>query len=371
MPAKILVANLFNTSNHGEMLSLGTLAKLLKGSMTVACPYSIIDEERLPQGIKYAGKRSRSMSSITFYPRMLLNMLFLVREIRRSDVIVDLGGDTISDSNGLIYTLAHCTSLILAHIFSKPVIVLPQTIEPFRHGLSKSVAKLALNNCLAVFVREPETFDYLKSQGIKVDRVMYDQAFYSDPLRKNSPNDNNCITIGVNCSRYMYDAGTRCYPELIDTLQKHSSSLLYIPHVIGDERRSDCILSLELARRHGGTIILADAERTRKLISTLTMFVGQRYHSIVSALSTCTPTIAVSDAYKTKALMKRMGLADYMINPHDPSFKTRLEETVQAALDNRKAIRSHLTETIPQVRNDILKMFEEVNACIGTLRQLT
>ena len=116
---------------------------------------------------------------------------------------------------------------------------------------------------------------------------------------------------------------------------------------------------------------MADAETTREVISKLTIFVGQRYHSIVSALSTCTPTVAVTDGYKSKSLMKRMGLADYIVHPHDPHFKVKLEKTVNAALSNREVIRDHLTEMMFQVKNDIHAMSEEVNECIGTLKRLT
>jgi colanic acid/amylovoran biosynthesis protein len=261
--------------------------------------------------------------------------------------------------------------LILAHMFSKPVMVFPQTIEPFRHWLSKSVAKFALNKCLRVFVREPETFHFLKSQGIKVDSVRFDPAFYSSRFLKNSATRNDPMTIGVNCSRYMYDSGIRCFPELIETLRKYSTSLLYIPHVVGDERRSDRILSLELSRRYGGKVLMADAETTREVISKLTLFIGQRYHSIVSALSTCTPTVAVTDGYKVKSLMKRIGLADYIVHPRDPHFKVQLEKTLNAALSNREVIRDHLAEIMSQVKKDTHAMSEEVNECIGTLKRLT
>jgi len=371
MQPRILITNLFNTSNHGEMLSLGTVARLVRGSLTVACPYSIGKEEQLPRHMKYVGKRNLNQFSLKYGLHILQNMFHLMREIRRCDAIIDVGGDTISDSDGLFYTLAHCMSLLLAHLFSKPIIVLPQTVEPFRHRFNKSIAKLALNRCSKVFVREPETYRYLRSQGIRADEVTFDPAFYRDQIRRIGPIDASRILIGLNCSKHMYNSGFHCYSDIIDTLRKYSPSLIYIPYVVGDARRSDHVLSVELAQRYGGTIVLADAETTRETISKLTLFIGQRYHAIVSALSACTPTIAVSNAYKTRSLMTQMGLAQYLVDPDKVNFKKRFEETVEAVLADRDIICNKVAKEMTQIRNKVLKMFEEVNACIGVQRQPT
>jgi len=364
---RILVTNMFNVWNHGEMLILRAITSFLGKSdrdIILSCPYSIMDKKLLPESVRYVGRESRKSWGITYYINSVINLFYLLREIKRCDVVLDVGGDTISDNDGIKYTFAHCLPLLLAHLFSKPVIILPQTILPFKHRFTRSLARVTLNNSLAVFVREKGSYDYLKSLGIKADKVSFGCAFYRGQYEGSRSN-----LIGINFSRYLYRRSSH-HIHVLKFLKELNEEIVYIPHVLADEPRSDYTLCIAFSHECKGRVFLSDAEETRNFISTLKIFIGERYHSIISALSTYTPVLAISNSFKVKSLMKDLGLEEYLVDPFDQNFEGIFKEKVLKILNSHDTLSRDLRPKISYVQRSVCELLETVDKCIIALGRL-
>ena len=364
---RMLVTNLFNSWNHGEILSLQAIVSFLGATdrqIVVCCPYAIVDKKMLPEGVSYSGRESRRASGLRYYLNVLINLFYLMKELRRCTVVLDVGGDTISDQDGVVYTLAHCASILLSHVFSKPVIVMPQTILPFKYGFTRRIAKAALNSCLGVFVREQRGYDYLRSLGVKVDGICFDLAFLT--LCTGSKREER---FGVNLSKYLH---TRCghHPEVLAVLKRLDREIAYVPHVLGDEARSDLPLCTEFSQECKGTVFLSTAEDTRRFISSLSFLVAERYHAIISALSTCTPVLAISLSIKVQDLITDFGLRHYLIDPRDPNFHDILNEKLTDMLNRHADIEASLKLRVAPAQDMARDLVGRIDDCIMALRLL-
>src|SRR5260370_12066707 len=97
------------------------------------------------------------------------------------------GGDSFSDIYGMERLLYVSLPQILALLLGKRLILLPQTIGPFRGGFAKTVARYILNRAERVYSRDDRGLEELKAlvgRGPPPTKfcVCYDCALFLHPI---------------------------------------------------------------------------------------------------------------------------------------------------------------------------------------------
>lgn len=374
----ILFTNIYNFCNRGEILQLEALTKHLRGSeLSVLSIYSFIDQRVCENlGVKVVGtlkpRHSLHLGIWALYTalRALLWRLthlniFLgkeLKEILHSDVIVDQGGDTFSDDSGIIYTVAHSYSLLLAWILGKPYIICSQTVGPFKNPITRLLSKLLLRGALAIIAREPLTYKYL-TQELRLENVYLapDLAFLS---KTTSPSErpNDGFTVGLNVSplisNWMFPNAEglrekqRLFIKLMSEVvaeiwERYGCQVLLIPHVtgptIGKRVRDDRVVMKmvfeELKEKRETRLILSeDLSVIKDAISRCDIFIGSRMHSVISAINAEVPTIPLAYSLKTLGLAEMLDLSDYVVDVRDKDdieeLKSEILSRVEEILNN-------------------------------------
>jgi colanic acid/amylovoran biosynthesis protein len=325
---RFLITNLYNMFNMGEVLHLRALTGHFKDDeFTLNASYSFVDYRLCDElGVKVVGACTPSRVKYAVnLAKVLLQAVFwrltgklpsgrLVRAYRSCDAVIDLGGDTFSDSPSLIYTLVHIASLLPAVIMKRPYIICSQSIGPFKTPVTRALASSVLKRALLIMVRDPISSEYLES-GLHIEKgkvcLVPDLGFSVRRSVKLSPHG----VIGVCPSQilpfYMgwdYGGYVKALARLIEHLMAYGGVVL-IPHVLGPHRGVGKVANVD-----DRTIIreiqklINVPERPHTIIPECKLVVGFRWHACVSAVTHNVPTVYVGQGRKSSGLPKGEGV---------------------------------------------------------------
>ena len=318
--------------------------------------------------------------------------------ISDADIAVSAsGGDSFSDIYGLSRFFYVALPQLLTIIMGKHLIFLPQTIGPFKGRLSRKIAKFLMRHAEIIYsrdiegVREAKLLLNLKDNDTKV-RFCYDMGFVVEPHRPNhfdliGINENGLALatrplIGLNVSGLLLLGGYTKknmfnlkvdYQELIDSIiktliEEKEANILLVPHVFGDQEESDSFAVYatyeRLKDRYPDRLYCVsgtyDQNEIKYIIGRCDFFIGSRMHACIGALSQSIPAIGISYSRKFIGVFESIGV-EYLIA--DPRQLT-VEETlaiIGKALTAREEIKNHLLATIPEIKEKILALFNEID----------
>ena len=259
------------------------------------------------------------------------------------------------------------------------------------------MAKYILKRASVVYARDHSGVDYVRvlrgncSMNGKV-HFMPDVAFTLDSHKPEhidlgALNDNrkkDSIVVGLNVSGLLINGGytqenmfglKTNYSELVysivDLLMKDKRSLVVlVPHVFAPggnvESDPDACLKVydKLSEKYPGRIFLTQGQYNQNeikyIIGLCDFFIGSRMHSCIAALSQSIPAVGIAYSKKFLGVFESVGFGDCVA--HASRFsKNEILSKVGGALEMREQIKIDLDKRIPEVKENILNMFEPHN----------
>lgn len=325
-----------------------------------------------------------------------------LRRIQEADVVAAVsGGDSFSDIYGLSRFFYVALPQILVLLMRKKLILLPQTLGPFRSSLARRVASFILLRTNMIYSRDYAGLDLLKAllgrdQVREKARFCYDLGFVLDstsPPKTDSLDllqkykGKYCV-VGLNVSGLLYAGGytgnnmfglrtdyKALVHELIDLLvRKHQAVVALVPHVFGSAEHieSDAAacqeLFRELSTQYGDHLLLVEGNynqsETKYLIGLCDLFIGARMHACIGALSQAVPAVGLAYSDKFLGVMQSLELESLVADLR----KLQVNEVfavVDRAYCRRESIRRALGQKMPEVRSRVLNLFRdlEISSC--------
>lgn len=250
---------------------------------------------------------------------MLFNRKGLRDWTKSFDVICDIrGGDSFTD----IYTTKRLFKLsafpLYARALGSRLVLLPQTIGPFRRRRSRLLARLYLSLSTAVMARDPKSADVAAELGRPVDLTATDVVF---AIERPADIERGSQDVVVNVSGLLwaenshidaesYRAATR---RLIDALLERGREVTVLAHVVGATETghdNDRTALAALRDEYGDRLsysVPADLTEVRRLLASANVVVGARMHACLNALSVGTPAVPLAYSRKFKPLLDDIG----------------------------------------------------------------
>ena len=270
--------------------------------------------------------------------------------LRKTDVLVSIGGDIFCYENYPKYILLH--QYYLKYV--KHSLLIGCSIEPEKLKDPRLIRDLRSFDLITA--REHLTLKALKKAGLKKVRFCPDTAF-SLPSRKTElpeafiPGQ----TIGINVSPLILKKagkGSQIIENLHYLIHKiletTSFSVAFIPHVVtadNDDRvpLSELYDSFKGSKR---TCLIEDrtAPELKWMISKCRYFIGARTHAVIAAYSTGVPAIALGYSVKSKGIARDLFGTEkhYVLHYSQMSRKECLFENWQWLSDHEETIRKIL-----------------------------
>jgi colanic acid/amylovoran biosynthesis protein len=314
-----------------------------------------------------------------------------LRVITQAEIVGSIaGGDSFSDIYGLGRLIYVSLPQILTLLLGRPLIVMPQTLGPFRSVWAKALARYILKHAETVYARDRESLLAVRRLLGKDHgrlRFCYDMGFVLEPEipKERIPlwlveNDNRDPLVGLNVSGLLYIGGytqrnmfglkadyRRVIHDLIDYfVRKHNARVMLVPHVLGERENieSDLTACREIYSTTAGELrahlhLLEedyDHQELKALIGSCDFFLGSRMHACIAALSQSVPAMGLAYSRKFMGVFASIGMEDAVIDLREHDH-TSIIEVVDRAYERRLELRAKLESKIPAVRARVLDLF--------------
>jgi colanic acid/amylovoran biosynthesis protein len=306
-----------------------------------------------------------------------------------ADVIADFSGDSYRDRPGGV-SIAHNVNLLAARSVKKPVVLVSQSLGPFR-WYSRHLTRFALNKAALIYIRERRTLAILKDLKVKSRiTIAPDIAFVLQRYNKEklldiynqegiSKSDRNKKLVGISTSNLLHYLAQKKYNydyilamvhfiEYVHT--SNDATVILIPHEIKPACMGidDRIISYQLAERLQNPSWLKvikfdhDPSEIKTLISSLDVLIAARMHAGIAALSSNIPTIFLSWSHKYHGLLEEMNIPEFVWDGDTENLDS-LKKLFDKLMQERESIKLVLAgynsvaeESIQSQLNEILRI---------------
>lgn len=237
------------------------------------------------------------------------------------------GGDGFSDIYNTQTFISRLYEIRIAMKKNIPVILLPQTIGPFKLEANRKVANEILNYAEKIYVRDNKFVTELQKMGLKYE-ITKDLSFYMKPQVW----DINIVpgSIGINISGLAYSNKFRSlsgqfevYPELIDHIityfQQLGKTIYLIPHSYNYQKAEYANDDMEACQntynrlKDKTNVIFLNKDlispEVKYVISKMSFFIGTRMHANFAAIYTGVPLFGLAYSYKFEGAFEANGLS--------------------------------------------------------------
>jgi len=325
-----------------------------------------------------------------------------LRHMYESDLFVSIaGGDSFSDIYGLERFLYVVLPQLLVIFCGKRLVLLPQTLGPFKGRLAQAVASYILSRATVVYSRDYkglQDFGGATKSGRAGDRLRfcYDVGFVLDPRPPAHLNGllsrslNPASVVGLNVSGLLAIGGYthqnmfglkadyNCLvAELIKFfVERKGATVLLVPHVFSGEynnAESDVAacqaVYLSLKSKYDGKLQMVegkyDQSEIKYIIGKCDFFVGSRMHACIAALSQNVPALAIAYSDKFIGVLQTLGIDSLVADARQLDVDS-IVNAVSASYDRRSSLRKSLERKIPLIKDEVLNLFADIDRYVAS-----
>ena len=302
--------------------------------------------------------------------RLLLPLL--PGEVRReaaavaeADLVVSMGGGYFSAGPGpdgyqnLFYV---ALPLLLTQRLRVPLVLAPQSFGPFAAPVQRRLAGYVVRHASMALAREDLSVDILAgcgARGAPVRRSVDSGFAFAPPMRADwharlgvAP---GVPLVAVTARQWLapreQEVYERALATTIDALRADGSAVVLVPQVtsgyLGDddrivERRIADYCAAPPLRVHEQV----DYGELKGLYAQCSFVLGTRFHSVIFALASLVPCIAIEYEHKTRGIMRDLGLESWVLPITEVSAQ-RLGSLVERLRTERQDYLRTLTDHLP------------------------
>jgi len=260
--------------------------------------------------------------------------------------------------------------MLVAKSFRKPMILFPNSIGPFRTLIGKQLARLSLDSCNCILIRDSVSYEIVKKLGVRarVVRILtYDTAllFRTDYARDNLPFSHPVVGVcpgfyslslsKLDAQRYVVDHAV----ALDDLVEKYGLSVVFLPHYVSGFENDDLEISRSIMSKmkHRDRIELITAETVDEfkfLLEQMDMIVSSKMHPAVLGVSGFVPVLCIAYDHKQTSFFERLGMKDCLVDIGQVSQK-QLASKMDYVWNQRKRLKDDLRKKIPLWQKHVKK----------------
>ncbi len=301
------------------------------------------------------------------------DMLKVIKEIRKADVVVFGGGSLLQDvtsSRSLTYYL---TIMKIAKFFKKKTILYANGVGPINSKENQSKTAKVLNKLTKITVRDTESEKLLYDIGVSQAKV----ALTADPvynLNTKSVNIDDIYKkhdvslekdkfVSVYFRKFGEDEGyISNLSKLFDKVQSELGlEILFVPM----EYPSDYEASLKIKdQMKNNSFILngrVEVPEMFEIIKNSKLVFGMRLHSLIYSSVVNTPMIAFSYDPKVDSFASQMGVDVAKYNDVDVDV---VFQQIKNILENYEVTKENMNSNYSEIRSKSLKNVEALNELV-------
>lgn len=315
-----------------------------------------------------------------------------LQHLHDADLVLSIaGGDSFSDIYGMERFFYITLPLLWAIVMGKKIVLMPQTIGPFKNVFTARIAAFIMKRSSMVYARDNESLlvarRLMGRRRAAKARFCYDIGFVLDPVKPTAPafafqekNTRSKLLVGLNISGLLCMGGYSGknmfalkidYSDLMRSLIKYlievkKTIVVLVPHVFGTFPESDTEAVSrffnELTGEYGTDLLCVegdyDQNEIKYIIGQCNFFIGSRMHACIAALSQCVPAVGIAYSRKFAGVMQSIGVEHLIADPRKNS-KMEILELIGRAIDAREKWTRLLREKMPHIQCTVRTLLDE------------
>lgn len=318
-----------------------------------------------------------------------------LRPVQEADLVASIaGGDSFSDVYGLDRFLYVSLPQLLALFLGKRLVLLPQTLGPFKGWLARAIARVILKRAESIYLRDLAGVRRIKAllgpngRDGKV-RFCYDVGFLVNPVRPPhldlvgfpSQPPHGSSLVGLNISGLLFMGGytrnnmfglkteyRKLVYSLIDFLiENKNAHVLLVPHVFGEHSESDSLVCEriyeELKTKYSSKLAFVRGRynqcEIKYIIGRCDFFIGSRMHACIAALSQNIPALAIAYSDKFVGVMETLGIQSLVADARTMD-RDQILQAIDQAYGDRVFLQRQLEGKMPKVISIVLSLFNAI-----------
>lgn len=286
-----------------------------------------------------------------------------IEAIQSMDMVIVTGGHHITSIREENAFFSYTYDIGLISLYAKKYILWSQTIGPLEFSLdkAKNFFGQVIRKAEKVFIRDENSLNCIKELYGNVDNLVktYDSVFGYGSLDFANVAERE-KKVGVSIFDGLKKA-FKTYDVIAKALDQYASDgyIIEFFRMEHNDQELNSINQIVSQMKHNDNIIIhpfmTSTEAHLKEVASCQCFIGYKTHSVIMALTTATPLIAIAYHQKTVDFMNDFGLGDYAI-PDDELDEVKFEKCAfllkanleQIQIQQRKVSR-HMSEELKKI----------------------
>lgn len=313
---------------------------------------------------------------------------------KNMDLMIVKGGGFLHTYNRLtdIYYLYYSLyNIMLADRLGKKVVIMPNSFGPFLGKLEQAIVKKVLNKVELIYAREDISKKYLQNVLRRKVYLSSDLGFFISSNKNKSKYNENIFTtdkkkVAITMRPYRfpeYSDSSKRYENYINEMYKVSKELInrgyypvFVAHTLGPSAHEDDRISLKevieklqkagVANKDYSYIDNAamNCYDLANLYSKVDYIIGTRFHSVIFAMTSLKPAIAISySGHKTTGIMKDMGLEKYVVEIGEIDSEVMLKK-FDNLIDETDIVREKIKQYLDKCETNKMKMLRKIKTLL-------
>jgi colanic acid/amylovoran biosynthesis protein len=282
-----------------------------------------------------------------------------------ADLVISMAGGYLTNAPGAVggfYLFLTLLPLMIAENSGVCVVFAPQSIGPFNSRFERILAARSLDRAQLVEVREEISLEIVKQLGVKSALIQVpDLGFlfgHEETRIEAAPVTSGELIVGVTVRNWFVPSAQDRFEGSVAAVmselqQRVETRVLLIPHVTSDlgeddDRIANSRIYARLQDRSRISIIedRIGYQEIKSIYAGLDILIGTRFHSVIFALTSLTPAIAIAYEHKTRGIMRDLGLERWVLNIEDVNART-LGGMASELINERSSYIDHLSRVLP------------------------
>lgn len=310
----------------------------------------------------------------------------VIEQVKNSNLVISHSDENFKETASLLplkphwlitwwsMLLSRTMDVMVARSLGKPVILFPNSVGPFRTWIGRFLAKLPLNSCDYLLIRDPISYNIVDKLGVKSSKLLtYDTALlFEEPKPAITIIDSfSKPTIGVSAGIYSSSLSkddVQNYIEahakaLDDAIQKYGFFVLFIPHYISGFSNDDLDVSKrimeKMKNKHQAKIIKTESVTEFKLLlNQMSLVLSSKMHPAILAASAYVPVVCIVYDHKQTGFFQRLDMAQCTLDIGDVSYE-RLTSKITSTWEQKEALEKSLMHQIPRWQQNIREVIKK------------
>ncbi len=336
---KIVVAGNYGAGNLGDELILEGMIKTLK-EIDPDVDLTILSADPDYTAAKLT---ERSLHKFPTGIRSLLKGVFLgnikqtLKAVKECDAFI-LGGGGLFDSSSKMGIMIWAVQAMVAILKKKTLIMYGQNLPKVKKGILGKIVKYVFDKAIFIALRDDEIPENFK-KAIKVpDLIFKSQPTGHEPKKEN-------IVIALREAPSVTKNHLHQIAKFINFIQDENRELKieFVPfEKESDEKLIEFMMPL-LAEKDRIIVhkYTDKREKVEKIFLSAKAVIGMRLHSILMAVNTGTPFIAVNYNPKVSNILSSMKLKGFIVEMKEMDFE-KMRKLLEEILSNQEEVQKRI-----------------------------